>query len=100
MIFKSVKYSFSAKPWQYKGKGAWYCVPFPQKTTKETRNSFKCQEQGGEQLKATVQTGNCEWKTAIRFDTKADTYLLPLKSEVRKKQNIGIHKSLNLIAWI
>ena len=36
----------------------------------------------------TAKTGNTQWETAIWFDTKLDTYLLPLKAEIRKKEKI------------
>ena len=32
--------------------------------------------------------GNSEWKTAIWFDSKKKTYLLPIKAEIRKKEKI------------
>lgn len=35
-------------------------------------------------MKATAKKGNTKWQTAIWFDTKQDTYLLPLKAIVRK----------------
>ena len=41
-----------------------------------------------------------EWKTAIWFDTKQDTYLLPLKAEIRKKENIVPDKDVEVIIWV
>jgi hypothetical protein len=39
-------------------------------------------------------------KTAIWFDTKVNTYLLPLKAEIRKKENFEIGKNIEAIVWI
>ena len=33
-----MKYEFTAKPWQYKGMGAWVFVSLPQKMSKEIRD--------------------------------------------------------------
>jgi hypothetical protein len=100
MDFSGIKYQFKAAPWQYKGKGAWIFVSLPQKMSKEIRKYFKPEEEGWGRLKATAQIGSSEWKTAIWFDTKADTYLLPLKSEIRKKENVDTGKSVKVIIRI
>ncbi len=60
-----MKYEFTAKPWQYKGMGAWVFVSLPQKMSKEIREHFKSEEEGWGRLKATAQIGGNEWKTAI-----------------------------------
>ena len=100
MNIKGVKYSFKAAPWEYEGKGAWIFVSLPEKTSLEIRKHFKTEEEGWGRLKATAQIGNTEWKTAIWFDTKRNTYLLPLKAEVRKKENIREGKSIKVDVWI
>jgi len=51
-------------------------------------------------MKVTAKTGNSEWKTAIWFDTKQDTYLLPLKSEIRKKEDIAPDKDIEITIWV
>ncbi len=45
-------------------------------------------EEGWGRLKTTVTIGQSKWETAIWFDTKAQAYLLPLKSTIRKKEKI------------
>ena len=44
--------------------------------------------------------GNSEWETAIWFDTKHKTYLLPLKAKIRKNENIEIGNDIKIIVWI
>ena len=41
-----------------------------------------------------------QWETAIWFDTKLDTYLLPLKAEIRKKEKITTDKEIEIMIWI
>ena len=100
MKIKGIKYEFTAKPWQYTGPGGWYFVSFPNELAKEIRNALKSEEEGWGRLAATAKIGNSEWKTAIWFDTKLNTYLLPLKAEIGKKENLEIDKNLEAVVWI
>jgi hypothetical protein len=96
MDFKGIKYEFSAKCWQYAGKGAWIFVSLPKKLSGEIRRHFKHEEEGWGRLKITAQIGSSEWKTAIWFDTKSIAYILPLKSEIREKENIATGKHVRV----
>jgi len=51
-------------------------------------------------MKVTAKIGDSEWQTAIWFDTKQDTYLLPLKAAIRKKENIVLDKDVGIIIWV
>ncbi|WP_367915822.1 DUF1905 domain-containing protein [Leadbetterella sp. DM7] len=95
-----IKYEFSAKIWRYKGQGGWHFVSFPMELSKEIRDNLKWQEEGWGRLKATAEIGGSEWKTAIWFDTKASTYLLPIKAEIRKKERLEEGKDVKTIVWI
>lgn len=96
----NIQYRFKAVPWQYTGQGAWIFVSLPKKLSQEIRTAFEDTEQGWGRLSATASIGSSEWKTAIWFDTKADTYLLPLKAEIRKKENVVIGKSVTVSVFI
>lgn len=100
MPIKGVKYEFKGEPWQYSDQGGWYFVSLPQQLSIEIRNHFKKEEEGWGRLKTTAKIGNSEWKTAIWFDTKKHTYLLPLKAEIRKAENLGFGKKVNIVIWI
>ena len=47
-------------------------------------------EEGWGRLRVTAKIGELRWKTAIWYDTKLDTYLLPLKTEIRKKGKLAV----------
>lgn len=100
MDFKGIKYTFKVKPWKYQGQAGWVFVSLPAKTAREIRRHFKTEEEGWGRLKTLAQIGNTEWKTAIWFDTKLNTYLLPLKSDVRKKENVIIDKAIAVTVYI
>jgi hypothetical protein len=100
MNFKGIKYQFTATPWQYSGKAAWIFIALPREIAREIRTHFKSEEEGWGRLKVTAQIGNSEWSTAIWFDRKSDTYLLPLKAEIRLKESIAVDKMVKVKIWV
>ena len=99
-MLHKIKYAYTAKIWQHQGQGGWYFVSLPLEFTKEIRENLKWQEEGWGRLKATAKIGNSQWETAIWFDTKRKTYLLPLKADIRKKENIATDIDIKTIVWI
>ncbi|MBK7959551.1 MAG: DUF1905 domain-containing protein [Bacteroidetes bacterium] len=95
-----VKYQFTNKPWRYDGPNGWCFISLPEEMSKDIRAHFKQDEEGWGRLKATAKVGNSEWKTAIWFDTKVNTYLLPLKATIRQKEKVELDKHLTVSLWI
>ena len=95
-----IEYKFSAEVWQYPGPAGWYFVSLPGNITSEIRENLKWQEEGWGRMKATAETGNSRWDTAIWFDKKHNTYLLPLKAEIRRKERLEKDKVIKVIIWI
>ncbi len=91
-----IKYPFKAKIWQHSAPGGWYFVSLPKTLTKEIRSHLKWQEEGWGRLKAIAQIGNSMWETAIWFDTKQNTYLLPLKAAVRRTENLELNQTIQV----
>jgi hypothetical protein len=84
------KFSFKAKLWKYEGPRGWCFVTVPKVTAKQIRKIFGESEQGWGRLKTTAKTGTTIWETAVWYDTKADSYLLPVKTSIRKKAALVI----------
>lgn len=100
---KGIQYEFSAKIWHYSttvGMSGWVIVCLPKELASEIRENLKSLEEGWGRMKITAKIGNTEWRTAIWFDTKNDTYLLPLKAEIRKKERLEIDQTVEVIIWI
>jgi hypothetical protein len=95
-----IKYEFSAKAWQHSLPNGWYFVSLPVEIASEIRENLKWQEEGWGRMRATAKIGDNQWETAIWFDTKHKTYLLPLKAEIRKKENITTDNEIRIIVWI
>lgn len=51
-------------------------------------------------MKVNAKIGDIEWRTAIWFDTKHDTYLLPLNASIRKKGYITLDKEIDIVLYI
>ena len=95
-----IKYEFTGKTWQHSSPGGWYFISLPTEMSKEIRSNLKSEEEGWGRLKATARIGKTEWKTAIWFDSKRNTYLLPLKAEIRKKENVKKEVERDVIVWL
>ena len=100
MIKKGIKYEFSSTVWKYTGPAGWYFVSLPKNLAKEIRKHLKWQEEGWGRLKATAKIGSSEWDTSIWFDTKMDTYLLPLKAEIRNKEQLKDGDKKKVTVWV
>jgi hypothetical protein len=95
-----IKYTFIAHVWRYSGQAGWYFVSMPEDMSAEIRAHLKWQESGWGRLQVTASIGPHEWKTAIWFDTKKNTYLLPLKAEVRKKCRLKESDAVDVVLYV
>ena len=97
------KYEFIAKPYQYSSSEemcGWTFVSLPKDLSKEIREDFKYLEEGWGRMKVTAKLGSSEWQTAIWFDTKQDTYLLPLKAKIRKQENVTLGENVQVVILV
>lgn len=95
-----LQYRFLATPWQYAAQGGWVFVSLPKKLSIEIRRVFIKDEQGWGRLSVTAKIGHTQWSTAIWLDSKMNTYLLPLKAEIRKKEKIEAGKKITVVVFI
>jgi hypothetical protein len=68
--------------------------------SQEIRTHLKHEEKGWGRLKATAEIGTTRWETAIWFDTKHATYMLPLKASVRKKDGIADYDEVEVKIYL
>jgi hypothetical protein len=83
-----ILYRFQAALWQHAGKGGWFFVSLPFDLAVEIREHLKGNEQGWGRMPVSARIGSTEWKTAIWYDTKHNTYLLPVKAPIRNAENL------------
>ena len=82
----TIQYEFEAIMWQHPSPGGWSFVSLPQVMAEEIRSLLKSREEAWGRMRAKVKMGNSEWETALWYDTKQHTYLLPIKAQIRKKE--------------
>ncbi len=88
IIMKKTKYKFKAEVWLYPGNAGWHFVSVPKKESGEIKKVFIGLSRGWGSLPVEVTVGRTCWKTSIFPDKKSETYLLPLKVDIRKKEDI------------
>lgn len=92
-------YTFTATVWRHAGQGGWYFVALPMAMAHEIRTHLRPEEEGWGRLKATAHIGHSTWDTAIWYDTRRDTYLLPLKADVRRTEGIADGAEIKATVW-
>lgn len=93
---KATKYSFKGKVWKYRGPSGWHFITLPKALAKKIRLKHALNEEGWGRLPANASIASTSWRTAIWYDSKVKSYLLPIKAVVRKAQNIKSGKLVHV----
>jgi len=87
-----LEYKMRAKVWLYPGAGGWHFVTLPAKDSAAIKKAFGTTQRGWDSLPVLATVGKSSWKTSIFPDKKIEAYVLPLKADVRKKENIKLDR--------
>lgn len=94
------QYKVSVKVWLYPGMAGWHFVTIPYDVSEEIKARFGDRAKGWGSLPAIVTVNKTVWKTSIFPDKKENAYVLPLKAEVRKRENIIVGDVISLLVEI
>lgn len=86
-----------AKVWLYPGDAGWYFVTLPKKQSEIIKQTCGKAKRGWGSIPVTVTIGKTSWNTSVFPDKKAGAYLLPLKFEIRKKENISTNDTIYFV---
>jgi Domain of unknown function (DUF1905) len=76
--------------WIYPGETAnWHFLTLPKKESDAIRKRFGASKRGWGSLRVSVCIGTTTWNTSIFPDKKRDAYLLPIKADVRTRENVS-----------
>lgn len=89
-------YTLTAEVWLYPGMAAWHFITLPIQTADEIKVLFDEEKRGWGSIPVVVTIGSTTWKTSIFPDKQSNSYLLPLKVAVRKKEKIKIGDPVKL----
>jgi hypothetical protein len=84
----SARYDFSAELWRHTGTAAWHFVTLPKDVSMRIRKLTGGSLNFGS-LRVTARIGKTSWRTSVFYDTKAGSFLLPVKAEVRRKEGVS-----------
>ena len=84
----SNQFKFKSKVWLHPGLQGWHFLNLPKNKTKQIKKIYDGLAGGFGLLPVNVTIGVTKWKTSIFYDQNIKSYLLPLKKEIRKKENI------------
>lgn len=84
------------KVWLYPGKAGWHFVTLPQAEAQLIRERFESFARGWGSLPVTATIGGTAWDTSIFPDKQSQSYLLPIKTDVRKTEKIEAEQTIAL----
>lgn len=91
-----MKYEFSEELWLWDGKGAWHFITLPKDISAEIKEVFSKNQLGFGSIRVKATINDFSWETSIFPDKKSNSYLLPVKAEIRKKANISAGDQVNV----
>ncbi len=81
-------FTVKEKVWIYPGEAAWHFINLPKATSEKISKQYDKMHRGWRSLPVIATIGKTEWKSSVFFDKRTQTYLFPLKAEVRRKEKI------------
>lgn len=90
-------YKIKAKVWLYPGDDPWHFVTIEKEDAEEIKKEEPWPRKGFGSIPVKVSIGKTTWKTSIFPEKKEKgTYVLPLKREVRNRENIEVGDDVKL----
>jgi hypothetical protein len=83
--------SFEAALWRYtSGKTSWFFVAVPHDLAAHIKSISKGLSPAFGSLSVQAKIGTTRWKTSLFWNGKIQTYVLPVKAEVRRAEKLAI----------
>lgn len=92
------KFIFESAMWLYPGEAAnWHFISLPKNYAADIKKSFGAKARGWGSFRVEAKIGKTKWNTSIFPDKKSGTYLLPIKSIVRKAENLFTGEKISIM---
>lgn len=95
-----LRFDFKGEIWLWSAKDAWHFITLPREQADEIK-FFAKSRNGFGSLKVSVRIGDSQWKTSIFPDSTSGSFVLPIKKDIRKAENIDagdqVHCHLELM---
>ncbi len=83
------RFDVTAEVWRHPGDGGWHFVTLPADLADELHARAAGTRRPFGSLPVDVTLGSSAWSTSVFRDSKLDSYVLPLKADVRRLERIG-----------
>lgn len=81
-------FTFRGEVWVWQGPAAWHFVSLPPEIADEIEWRFGARAAGFGSIRVAVRVGADRWATSIFPDRSRETYLLPLRKDVRRRNGL------------
>ena len=82
-------YEVTTEVQRYPGVAGWHYVTLPADVVDDIRERFGHSARAFGSLAVSAEIGHSEWTTSLFFDNNTSTYLLPLKADIRKREDVA-----------
>jgi hypothetical protein len=82
------RYRFRARLWLHTGQAAWHFVTLPHDVSDEIDELTARNRRGFGSVRVIATIGATTWSTSVFPDTKATSYVLPVKKSVRETEGL------------
>lgn len=83
------RFRFTAEVWLYPGEAGWHFATLPAELADEIRARFEGGHRAFGSLAVRATIGSTTWSTSLFRDTRRESYLLPVKAQVRRAEGIA-----------
>ncbi len=97
---KHYEYNITSKVWIFPGVASWHFATIPSKESEEIKTTFSGLKRGWGSFRVKVILGSSSWETSIFPDKRAGVFALPLKKDVRKKENNTYGDTISFVLTI
>ena len=81
---------FSAPIWLYQGQGTWHFITLPVDVAEQIRHLITGRRRGWGSLRVKATIGSTVWATSIFPYKELDSFILPIKAQVRKAEKLSL----------
>jgi hypothetical protein len=82
-------YKVTGEVWRHPGAAGWHFVTLPEEIADPIRARYAGAHRRFGSLPVRATLAATTWTTSVFADTRSSSYLLPIKAEVRRRENVG-----------
>ena len=86
---RRMSYQFRSELWMHSGNTSWHFVTLPEDQADEIEEITHSTARGFGSVRVAVTIGLSTWKTSLFPDSKAGSYVLPIKKPIRLAEGLA-----------